>query len=101
MTSLVSSMLVLVLTILGSWQADAQTRNPRLFLVTTSSTTSTLRTSAICYQSAAAAPVACTGRKRRRAVITDMLDSQAGLGEEIAREIIESSNVEDDTLIAA
>ena len=33
-------------------------------------------------------------------MITDMLDSQAGLGEEIAKEIIESSNVEDDALIA-
>ena len=33
-------------------------------------------------------------------MITDMLDSHAGLSEEIAKEIIESSNVEDDTLIA-
>ena len=33
-------------------------------------------------------------------MITHMLDSQAGIGEEVAREIIESSNVEDDALIA-
>ena len=33
-------------------------------------------------------------------MITDVLVSQAGLGEEIAKEIIESSNVEDDALIA-
>merc|ERR1719378_1269947 len=54
-------------------KAESQSRNPRLFLVTTSSTTSTLMTNNICYVTAAT-PVTCT-RKKRRAVISDILET--------------------------
>ena len=39
-------------------------RQPKLFFVSTSATTSTLQTLSICYVSSAT-PAACTGRKRR------------------------------------
>merc|ERR1712107_334463 len=40
-------------------------RNPKLFYVSTSATTSTLQTASICYLSSNAALGTCTGRKRR------------------------------------
>ena len=43
-----------------------------MFFVSTSVTTSTLQTASVCYISSGAAPVICTGR-RRRAIATDEL----------------------------
>merc|ERR1712046_559411 len=40
-------------------------RNPKLFFVSTSATTSPLQTASICYLSSNAALGTCTGRKRR------------------------------------
>merc|ERR1712243_310745 len=40
-------------------------RNPRLFLVSTSSTTLTVSTASVCYVTAATGLVTCTGRKER------------------------------------
>ena len=47
-------------------------REPRMFFVSTSVTTSTLQTASVCYISSGAAPVICTGR-RKRAIATDEL----------------------------
>merc|ERR1712061_724026 len=40
-------------------------RKPRLFLVSTSSTTTTLQTQSICYVTSGTTITTCTGRKRR------------------------------------
>merc|ERR1740128_735153 len=66
----------LSLLVLSLVQAQA-TRNPRLFLVTTSSTTSTLMTSSICYSTAAGTAVttACTGKRKKRAILSELIDS--------------------------
>ena len=40
-------------------------RHPKLFFVSTSSTTSTLKTASVCYSTTATFGGACTGRKRR------------------------------------
>ena len=40
-------------------------RQPKLFFVSTSSTTSTLKTASVCYATTATFAGACTGRKRR------------------------------------
>ena len=47
-------------------------RKPKVFFVSTSVTTSTLQTASVCYVSSGAAPVICTGRKRR-SIATDEL----------------------------
>ena len=47
-------------------------RNPKLFYV--SSSTTTLSTTTVCYVSTNAAVVAC-GRRKRRAVLVDALDT--------------------------
>ena len=47
-------------------------RNPKLFYV--SSSTTTLSTTTVCYVSTNAAVVAC-GRRKRRAVLVDTLDT--------------------------
>ena len=67
----------------------------------TSSTTSTLMTSTLCFVTNTA-PIACTGRKRRRAVITDLIDSQPHPGMDIllSKEGIASSNIGDEDLKA-
>ena len=67
----------------------------------TSSTTSTLRTSTNCYVSNTA-PIACTGRKKRRAIITDLIDSHPhpGMDNILSKEGIESSNIGDEELKA-
>merc|ERR1712106_766898 len=93
-----SMLVVLSLALVSTSQAAGETRNPRLFLVTTSSFSTVLSTSTQCFVTAAN-PTACTGRKRRRSVITDMLiDDQNPL--EISRKEIESSNVVDEDLKA-
>merc|ERR1719474_342890 len=73
----ISSTAILLFMIMNV-KAEKQSRNPRLFLVTTSSTTSTLMANNICYVTSAA-PVTCT-RKKRREVISDILETpRAGL----------------------
>merc|ERR1712133_342467 len=44
-------------------------RKPRLFLVSTSSTTLTVSTASVCYVTAATGLVTCTGRKKRRSIL--------------------------------
>ena len=67
----------------------------------TSSTTSTLVTSTLCFVTNTA-PIACTGRKRRRAVITDLIDSlpQPEMDILLSKEGIASSNIGDEDLKA-
>merc|ERR1712238_83099 len=45
--------------------ADDVVRKPKLFFVSTSATTSTLKTGSVCYVSSATDVVSCGGRKRR------------------------------------
>merc|ERR1711935_877204 len=63
----------LALTLLASVKAQLNTRTPRLFLVSTAATTSTLSTNTVCFTTGAAAATTCA--KRRRAI------SIEGLGE--------------------
>merc|ERR1719192_2804106 len=56
----------LVVALFGSLVLSEEVvRNPKLFFVSTSATTSTLQTASICYMSSATASATCTGRKRR------------------------------------
>merc|ERR1711997_845603 len=56
----------LVVALFGSVVLSEEVvRNPKLFFVSTSATTTTLQTASICYLSSGAASTTCTGRKRR------------------------------------
>merc|ERR1712083_774724 len=61
-------------------------RQPKLFFVSTSSTTSTLQTLSICYISTAA-PSACAGRKRRSISLDEMEPEGAVQPSTINREV--------------
>ena len=63
--------LLLSLLLVASSAEDA--RKPRLFYVSTTSTTSTHKTETICFASSSAAPVACG--KRKRAIETSVPES--------------------------
>merc|ERR1712027_288563 len=57
--------LLVVLSVLAACAAgDEVARKPKLFFVSTSSTTSTLQTQSICYVTSGT-PTTCTGRRRR------------------------------------
>merc|ERR1719284_1003926 len=57
--------LFVVLSVLAACAAgDEVARKPKLFFVSTSSTTSTLQTQSICYVTSGT-PTTCTGRRRR------------------------------------
>merc|ERR1719474_2478666 len=77
-------------------KAERQSRNPRLFLVTTSSTTSTLMANNICYITAAA-QVTCARRKRRE-VISDILETPRS-GLDLSPVILESHAVAVDSSV--
>merc|ERR1711935_753307 len=74
----------LALTLLASVKAQLNTRTPRLFLVSTAATTSTLSTNTVCFTTGAAAASTCA--KRRRAI------SIEGLGELEPSEVEPSSS---------
>merc|ERR1711953_638073 len=58
--------LVVVLSVLAACAAgDEVARKPRLFFVSTISTTTTLQTQSICYVTSGTTITTCTGRKRR------------------------------------
>merc|ERR1719323_2652516 len=58
--------LLVVLSVLAACAAgDEVARKPRLFFVSTSSTTTTLQTQSICYITSGTTITTCTGRKRR------------------------------------
>merc|ERR1712211_168554 len=58
--------LFVVLSVLAACAAgDEVARKPRLFFVSTSSTTTTLQTQSICYVTSGTTITTCTGRKRR------------------------------------
>merc|ERR1712107_530377 len=65
-TALTMNQICLVVALFGSLVLSEEVvRNPKLFFVSTSATTSTLQTASICYLSSNAALGTCTGRKRR------------------------------------
>merc|ERR1712107_539265 len=65
-TALTMNQICLVVALFGSLVLSEEVvRNPPLFFVSTSATTSTLQTASICYLSSNAALGTCTGRKRR------------------------------------
>merc|ERR1711963_547436 len=58
--------LLVVLSVLAACAAgDEVARKPRLFFLSTSSTTTTLQTQSICYITSGTTITTCTGRKRR------------------------------------
>ena len=62
---LISSLVIVAVS------ADDVVRKPKLFYVSTSATTSTLKTGSVCYVSSATAVVSCGGRKRRSIGVKD------------------------------
>merc|ERR1712056_129472 len=65
-TRMNSVSLCVVLSVLAACAAgDDVARKPRLFFVSTSSTTTTLQTQSICYVTSGTTITTCTGRKRR------------------------------------
>merc|ERR1712156_1097657 len=65
-TALTMNQICLVVALFGSVVLSEEVvRNPKLFFVSTSATTTTLQTASICYLSSGAASATCTGRKRR------------------------------------
>merc|ERR1712018_642660 len=65
-TRMNSVSLCVVLSVLAACAAgDEVARKPRLFFVSTSSTTTTLQTQSICYVTSGTTITTCTGRKRR------------------------------------
>merc|ERR1712062_130903 len=54
--------------------SGAQKREPKLFYVSYSSTTSTVSTASICYFTSMAAPVTCGRRRRRMAFVDDPIN---------------------------
>merc|ERR1712173_542934 len=62
--SRVSLLVVFFLAAAASAKKQVE-RHPKLFFVSTSSTTSTLKTASVCYATTATFAGACTGRKRR------------------------------------
>ena len=63
-------------------KAEAGKRDPKLFYVTTQSTTSTITTASFCYTTNAALTAACKRRKRT------IQNSQVEMEEEEARKIL-------------
>merc|ERR1711935_392144 len=76
----------ILLTLVVISNAQLNQRTPRLFLVSTQATTSTLSTNTVCFTTGAAAATTCA--KRRRAI------SIEGLGELASQGQIEPSEVE-------
>merc|ERR1711874_615996 len=54
-----------------------QTRQPKLFFVSSSSTTSSVSTSTVCFKSTSAGIVAC-GRRKKRSMVVDGISGEAG-----------------------
>ena len=64
-----------------------------MFFVSTSATTSTLQTASICYISSAA-PVACTGRKRRT-ISLDGMEPEGAVQPSTFKREVEGESVQD------
>merc|ERR1712062_663312 len=65
-TALNMNQIILVVALFGSLVLSEEVvRKPKLFFVSTSSTTSTLQTASYCYVTKAVGTTVCTGRKRR------------------------------------
>ena len=75
--------------------ADDIVRKPRLFYVSTSSTTSTLTTASICYVSTNTAPALCPGRRRKRTINYEIPENSnlANRNEEIVSANLHQSNL--------
>merc|ERR1712088_279011 len=59
------SLLDVLSALATSAAGDEVARKPKLFFVSTSSTTTTLQTASLCYATSGAPTGTCTGRKRR------------------------------------
>merc|ERR1712156_93104 len=59
------SLLVVLSALAASAAGDEVARKPKLFVVSTSSTTTTLQTASLCYATSGTTIGTCTGRKRR------------------------------------
>ena len=83
-----NTLLLISSLVLVAVSADDVVRKPKLFFVSTSATTSTLKTGSVCYVSSATAVVSCGGRKRRSIDIKEagsaVDPSQASDGKEVS-----------------
>merc|ERR1719288_300969 len=59
------SLLVVLSALAASAAGDEVARQPKLFFVSTSSTTSTLQTASVCYATSGTPSGTCTGRRKR------------------------------------
>merc|ERR1719249_56727 len=88
--------IILVVAFLGSAVlCEEVVRKPKLFFVSTSATTSTLQTASVCYISSNAAPVACTGRKRRT-ISLDGMEPEGAVQPSTFKREVEGESVQDE-----
>merc|ERR1719175_432793 len=89
--------IILIVAFFGSAALceDAVVRKPKLFFVSTSATTSTLQTASVCYISSDAAPVACTGRKRRT-ISLDGMEPEGAVQPSTFKREVEGESVQDE-----
>merc|ERR1711936_1038479 len=87
LTALNMNQIIIFLAFFGSAVlSEDVVRQPKLFFVSTSATTTTLQTSSICYVTSAA-PSACPGRKRRSISLDRMEPDGAVQPSTIDREV--------------
>merc|ERR1712024_238228 len=69
-------------------------RKPKLFFVSTSATTSTLQTAFVCYETSAANPPTCSGRKKRRAISLDGMEPEGAVQPSSFKREVEGESVQ-------
>merc|ERR550519_573989 len=84
---------ILISICMGYSQAEVQTRNPRLFLVTTSSVSTTVNSGTVCY-STATSGFTGTCNRRRRAIVNDILEDNTDVQIDIAASKSEIESVD-------
>ena len=72
------------------FRVNVSQKSPKLFFVSTSSTTSTLSSTTLCYSTVAAAAVTqtCSGRKKRHLISDEAFDSAFNIEAEASHEDI-------------
>merc|ERR1712071_367577 len=68
---------LLLFSLLGSLAAEATSRQPKLFFVSSTSTTSTVSTTTLCYRSSKVAITSACSRRKRRMVKDNLVATDA------------------------
>ena len=89
-----NTLLLISSLVLVAVSADDVVRKPKLFFVSTSATTSTLKTGSICYVSSKTAVVSCGGRKRRSIDLGGVKEGGSAVEPSQARDAREATEVQ-------